>query len=181
MFSETLFSVCLSVRPIKAQEHYSIHPSGQGRQFDSWVDSVSPGNRIRHSVYWLVAGLSYGLIKRELCGVVHDVGWPGRDTDNTRHIRSSSMTRYSVSSTPHHVTTRRHNVFSRVVWRSSSIYTVVDEDVEGLRRSENTYTVLLCSSRSTVAVAVGWPPWNRNMNTNKRDMPWMVGRRGRAL
>lgn len=61
------------------------------------------------------------------------------------------------------------------------LYTVVDEDVEGLRRSENTYTVLLCSSRSTVAVAVGWPPWNRNMNTNKRDMAWMVGRRGRAF
>lgn len=60
-----------------------------------------------------------------------------------------------------------------------SIGTVVDEDVEGLRRSENTYTVLLCSSRSTVAVAVGWPPWNRNMNTNKRDMPWMVDVEGR--
>lgn len=78
--------LCVSVRPIKAQEHYSIHPSGQGRQFDSWVDTVSPGNRIRHSVYWLVAGLSYGLIKRELCGVVHNVGWLAE----TQIIRATS-------------------------------------------------------------------------------------------
>lgn len=143
MFSETLFSVCLSV---PSQEHYSIHPSGQGRQFDSWVDSVSPGNRIRHSVYWLVAGLSYGLIKRELCGVVHDVGWLGRDADNTRHIRSSSMTRYSVSSTPHHVTTRRHNVFSRVVWRSSSIYILLLTRMSKVCAGLKIHTLCCCAA-----------------------------------